>query len=155
MDKFVVKNLILFSLILGLILGVLTVVPFVGMFMLFAIMFFTAPIIMLLLIMAGKFDITDLKNSIIAGAITGFSANITYAGAFSVATVLLYMIAKYNPNFFLTAMIINAPIWLLIICILFIGVVTATTNAFSGMLTYYIINFIRDSYARRGKNGNF
>lgn len=43
----------------------------------------------------------------------------------------------------------NSPIWLLVVLILFIGVLTATTNAFSGFLTYYIVNLIRDIYERK------
>lgn len=149
MDRFIVKNLILCGFLIGLLFGLLSVVPFISLFLLLAVLFISAPCVMTYLIMAGKYDITDEKNAIISGAVVGFSANITYAGAFCLLTVILSLIFGYNPNFVLTAMIIHSPIWLLILCILFVGVVTATTNAFSGFLTYYIINFIRDYYARK------
>ena len=38
--------------------------------------------------------------------------------------------------------------WLLICFIIFIGIFNATTNAFSGFATYYVINFIRDMYEK-------
>ncbi len=155
MNRFDIKNLMIFSLILGIILGLIAVIPFVGIIALIILMFLSAPAVLILLIMAGKFDLTNIKDSIISGAVVGFSANFTYAAAFSILTAILYFTAGYNPNFFLTAMIINSPVWLLITCILFIGTVSATTNAFSGFLMYYIINFIRDSYAKKHQNDNF
>lgn len=149
MNIFVIKNLIIYSLILGAAFGLLAVIPFLGILILFSLMLLTSPIVMLYLIMAGKYDVTDVKDSIIAGAITGFSSNITFAGVYCIVVVILYLITGYNQNFFLTATIIHSPIWLLVVCIIFVGVVTATTNAFSGFLTYYIINFIRDCYANK------
>ena len=149
MNRYVVKNLIIHSLIVGAMFGILAVIPFLGIFALFCIMLLTSPIVMLYLIMAGKYDVTDVKDSIIAGATVGFSSNITFAGIYCITIVILYLLFGYNPNFFLTAMIIHSPIWLLVVCIIFVGVVTATSNAFSGFLTHYIINFIRDSYANK------
>ena len=155
MSSFQIKNLIILSLIAGFILGVVSIIPFLGVLSLFLLMLGVAPLVILLLIMAGKFDLTTVKDSIIAGAVTGFSANLTFAAAFSIITVILYLITGYNANIFLRAVIMQSPLWLLIVCIIFIGVVTATTNAFTGFLTYYMINFIRDSYAKKHKNDSF
>lgn len=155
MDKSDIKNLIIGGFITGLGFGLIATIPFLGILALFGVMFLTAPLIIMFLIMAGKFDLPNIKDSIISGAITGFCANITYAGIFCIITAILYFAFGYNPNFFLRAMITNSPIWLLVVCILFIGTVTSTTNAFSGFLTYYIINFIRDSYAKKHKNDSF
>ena len=49
-------------------------------------------------------------------------------------------------------MIINSPVWLFVTVVIFVGVLSATTNAFSGFMTYYIINFIRDIYEKKSKN---
>ena len=38
--------------------------------------------------------------------------------------------------------------WLLAVFMIFIAVVSATVNAFSGLATYYIINYIRDTYEK-------
>ena len=149
MDKVVLKSLALLSLPVGAILGVLAAIPYIGGLSLFAVLFLTAPVVILLLIMAGKLDLTTPKDSIINGALTGFFGNITFSFAYSVVVALLYLTIKFTTNYFLTAMIINSPVWLLIIIVLFIGILTATTNAFSGFITYYIINLIRDLYEKR------
>ncbi|MBO6257268.1 hypothetical protein J6N69_04465 [bacterium] len=149
MNKVMLKHISICSLIAGLIFGVFAAIPFIGGLALFAVLFLSAPFVMLFLIMAGKCDITTGKDSIINGAISGFFANITFAFAYCIIVALLYVVFKFTTNYFLTAAIINSPIWFLIVLIPFVGVLTATTNAFSGFLTYYIINLIRDIYERK------
>lgn len=149
MNKFVIKNIVILSLILGLILGVLAPVPYVGMAALFAALLLSAPLVMVYLIMDGKLDLTTTKDSILTGALIGFCTNFSFSVAYAVLMVILAKGFQYTTNFFLTAMIINSPVWLLFVFIIFIGVLCAVTNAFSGFLTYYVINFIRDMYEKQ------
>jgi hypothetical protein len=140
-----------YSLLLGLISGMLAPIPYVGMVMLIIMLLLTAPIVMVYMIMAGQFDLTSAKNSIITGAISGFSANFSFSFTYAVMMVILSKAFHITTNFFLTAMIVNSPIWLLLVFIIFIGVLFATTNAFSGFMTHYIIDFIRDIYEKNNK----
>lgn len=149
MNKFVIKNIIILSLLIGVLLGLLAPVPYVGMVMLFVMLLLAAPLVIVYLIMAGKFDLTTTKDSIITGALIGFCANITFSSVYCVIIAILAKGFQYTTNFFLTAMITNSPIWLIAVFIIFIGVLCATTNAFSGFMTYYIINFIRDMYEKQ------
>lgn len=149
MNKFIIKNIIILSLIIGLILGVLAPIPVVGMIMLIAVLLLSAPLVLIYLIMDGKLELTSPKDSIITGALIGFMSNISFSTAFSIVMVLLSKMAHYTPNFFLTAMIVNSPIWLTVTFIIFLGVLCATTNSFTGFATYYIINFIRDIYEKQ------
>lgn len=149
MNKFVIKNIVILSLILGLILGVLAPVPYVGMAALFAALLLSAPLVMVYLIMDGKLDLTTTKDSILTGALIGFCTNFSFSVIYAVLMVILAKGFQYTTNFFLTAMITNSPVWLLFVFIIFIGVLCAVTNAFSGFLTYYVINFIRDMYEKQ------
>lgn len=149
MNKIILQSLIVLGLFAGLLFGVLASIPFIGGLSLFACLFLSAPIVMVLLIMAGKLDLTTPKDSIIGGAVVGFFSNITFSFAFAIINAILFLTLKYTTNYFLTAMIINSPIWLLIVIVIFIGILTATTNAFSGFLTYYVINLIRDIYEKK------
>ena len=149
MNKVILKHLAILGLLIGAVLGILAAIPYVGGFALFAVLFLASPVVMLLLIMAGKYDLTTPKDSIINGALIGFFCNITFSFAYCIVTAILYLAIKFTTNLFLTVMIINSPVWLLILVVLFTGVLTATTNAFSGFLTYYIINLIRDLYAKK------
>ncbi len=152
MDRILVKNITILSLILGLILGVLAPIPIVGMIMLFLLLLGSAPLVMIYLIMDGKLELTTTKDSILTGALSGFMTNITFAIAYCIIMVILSKGFHYTPNFFLTAMIEHSPIWLLGTFIIFLGILCATTNAFAGFATYYIINLIRDIYENQHKD---
>lgn len=149
MNSIISKYIISLSLAAGLLFGVLASVPYFGTIALLSALFLIAPVVMILLIMSGKVDLTTAQDSIINGALAGFFGNITFSFAYCIVTAILYLAIKFTTNLFLTVMIINSPVWLLILVVLFTGVLTATTNAFSGFLTYYIINLIRDLYAKK------
>ncbi len=148
MDRYVVKNLILFSAILGVLLGFFGVIPFIGIWMLVILVVLSAPLVMVYLIMDSKLDLTTIKDSIITGAIVGFNASIFFSAAYSLIAAILFKFFHFSSNQILTSIIINSPMWLLICFIIFIGIFNATTNAFSGFATYYVINFIRDMYEK-------
>lgn len=154
MDKFIIKTIVLLSLILGAILGLLAPIPYVGMIMLFAALLLAAPIVVLYLIMDGKFDLTTVKDSIITGALIGFVSNIAFSTMYAIVMAVLVKCFNFTTNFLLTAMITHSPIWLLGVFIVFIGTLSAVTNAFSGFITYYVINFIRDLYEKKQKINN-
>lgn len=148
MDRVVVKNLIIISAILGVILGTLGAVPYIGIWLFIFAILFSAPVTMVYLIMDSKLDLTTIQNSIITGAITGFCSCIFFSCAYSILTAIIFNFAHYSNNKILTSIIINSPMWLLAVFIIFIAVVSATVNAFSGLATYYIINYIRDMYEK-------
>ncbi|MBR1424166.1 hypothetical protein IJ579_01230 [bacterium] len=152
MNKFTLKNIAVVSLIIGFIFGILAAIPFVGIFSLCSVMLLVAPLTIIYLIMDGKLDLTTPKDSIIHGAAAGFCANLTFSGTFSVIIAVMAAFG-YIQNLFLSAVIVNSPIWLLFINIIFVGFLVAATNSFSGFLTYYLIDFVRDMYERKSGNG--
>ena len=146
MSKVLVFQISIISLILGIILGSLAPIPVIGLGMLLTMILLSAPIVILFLVMAGKLDLTSPKDSIITGGLIGFCANISFSFIYSFIMYIMSQGFHSTTNFFLSAMIVNSPVWLILIFILFLGVLSATTNAFSGFVTYYIINLIRDIY---------
>lgn len=149
MYRNIVINLIIISLAVGFVLGEFAVIPYVGSIASFLMLFLSAPVAIVLLIMLGRMDLTTVKDSIIQGAVSGFFANITFSLGYSITTALIFIIWKYSTNYFLTTMIVNSSAWLLFVVIIFIGVLTAVTNAFSAFCVYYIINYIRDYYEKK------
>ena len=149
MDRILAKNIIILSILFGAILGLLAPVPHIGTFILMMVFLLSAPVVMVYLIMDGKLDLTTTKDSIIQGALSGFVSGFAFSVVYAVMMFILGTFFHYSSNFILTPMITNCPVWLLFVFIVFIGVVFGTTNAFSGFLTYYIINLMRDMYEKR------
>ena len=148
LDRITVINIVVLSLILGAILGLLAPVPYIGTIALTSVLVLSAPLVIVYMIMDGKLDLTTTTDSIIHGAIIGFASNTTFSVVYAIVMVILSKAFHYSPNLVLTAMITESPVWLLITFIIFIGILCATTNAFTGFSTYYIINFIRDVYEK-------
>ena len=153
MTKLIFKYIAIVSFVVGIIFGIISAIPYIGGIGLLGALLFAAPIVILLLIMAGKADITTPKDSIISGGIIGFISNITFSFSYAAIVSIIYVLFGYTSNYFLTAMIINTPIWLFIIIVFFMGVLTGTTNAFSAFITYYIINLLRDIYDKTHGQG--
>ncbi len=149
MNRVLVKNIAILSAIFGVICGLLAPVPYIGTLILFGVFLFSAPLVMVYLIMDGKLDLTTTQDSIVQGAFAGFVSGVVFSGVYAFMAFLLGIFFHYSSNFILTTMISNSPVWLLIVFIIFIGVLFGTTNAFTGFLTYYIINLIRDIYEKR------
>lgn len=149
MNNTLIRQIIIYSLILGAIFSILVLIPYLGIIIFSAVLLLSAPIVMVYMIMDGEFELSTVANSIITGAIIGFSANLTFSSFYALIMAILAAGFNLTTNFFLSAMIINSPIWLILVFIIFIGVLFAVTNAFSGFATYYIINFIRDMYEKQ------
>lgn len=147
-DKSQIINVINLSLIIGVLFGLLVFVPYISIVILLIALLLSAPLVMVYMIMDGKLELENVTHSLVTGAISGFCANITFSGMFSILTVAGAVWFNYNPNVFLAAMIMQSPLWLLVTFIVFIGILFATTNAFSGVATYYLINLIRDIYEK-------
>ena len=137
------------TLLLGLGLGIIAPIPFIGFLAFLAVLILSSPGILLYLIMAGVYDFTTIKNCVVFSALIGFVANFSFGIAYSLLTFILFKIFKYSSNVILSSMISNSPLWLLLVVIIFLGVLSATLNAFSGLATYYIVNFLRDYYEKK------
>ncbi len=149
MNKTLIIHISILSLIIGGVFGVLAPVPYVGLIMLGAVLLLSAPLVMVYMIMDGKYNLSSVSDSIIFGALSGFCANLTFTSIYALITWILAVGFKIMPNMFLSFMITNSSAWLLITFILFIGVLCAVTNAFGALGTHYIIEFIRDIYEKK------
>lgn len=152
MDSMTLKNIICLSLILGVVLGIIACIPYIGVIGLISLFLLSAPLVTIYLIMDSKLELTTIKDSIINGALIGFVTSLSFSAIYAIITVSIDKIFHYTNNLILTTMIENSSIFLFIVAIFFMGIVYATTNAFSGFMTYYTINFIRDLYEKKQQN---
>lgn len=102
--------------------------------------------------MNGSADLENVKDSIIYGAISGFSANISFCTIYAIFVIILANLFNYTTNYILMSVIMNSGIFLMALLIIFISVLPAVTNSFSLFVTYYILNYIRDTYEKRHEN---
>jgi len=140
MNKKILKLISILSLLLGAVLGVVTAVPFIGTFAFWILMCFASTVVLLFMIKKELLIINSVQESAILGSIVGFISFIGFSIFYIPIIILLAKAFQIFPNYGISMALSNASFGLIIVFVIFMGVLAATLNAFSGFLTYYGIN---------------
>ena len=143
MNKKILKQLSLLSLILGTALGFVTVIPFIGEAAFWILMCLSAVIIILFMKKFELIEIQSVQESAVLGAIIGFIAFIGFSLSYIPLIELLGKVFQLYPNYGVSVALSNAGLGLIIVLVIFMGILCATINAFSGFLTYYGIDLYK------------
>lgn len=140
MNKKILQQLSILSLLLGGILGILTVIPFIGTFAFWILMCFASTVILLFMTKKELLAINSVKESAVLGSIIGFVSFIGFSIFYVPIIVMLAKLFQISPNYGVSMALSNASFGLIVVFVIFMGVLSATLNAFSGFLTYYGID---------------
>ena len=135
------KQMAALSGILGLIMGILTIIPFIRNFSFFALVVLAAPIIIVYMKKMNMIGILDIKQGALYGAIIGFISFIGFSISFvPLATIIGFI---YKGSYYLgISLLFRAGFFVLIMMVFFVAILAALMNAFSGLVTIYIYNQI-------------
>lgn len=139
--QLLLKQMGMLSAILGLVLGVLTIIPFICNFSFFALFVLAAPIIMIYMKKLEMIGILDIRQGAMYGAIIGFISFLGFAVSFvPLATIIGFI---YKGSFYLgVSLLFRSGFFVLIMMVFFVAILAALMNAFSGLVTMYIYNQI-------------
>jgi hypothetical protein len=144
MNLVTVKQISLLSAFLGALLGIAALIPFLGKPAFIALICFASVFVLIFLLKFGLIERLSTKDSVIAGALVGFISFIGFCAVYLPAVALLGnafdLYAFEGITFALRA---GTPA-VIIMLVLFVSVLAATINAFSGFLTFYVIEFLGD-----------
>lgn len=143
MNTNILKQISLLSLFLGAALGVITLIPFIGELAFWVLMCAASPIVILFMMKMEMIDIQTVKESVVIGSIIGFVSFIGFSIFYMPISVLLIKIFNYSTNYGVSLALSQASFGLIIVMVLFISVLSATVNAFSGFLTYYGVDLYK------------
>ena len=138
------KLILLMSALLGIILGVAVLIPFVGGFAFFVLLCFVSPLVLGLLLKSDVLRLDNIAESAVLGGIVGFVSYITFSIFFMPVTMILSKVFNYNVNYGVTLALGNANLFIIIVVSIFMGILSATLNAFSGFLTYYVSEILKN-----------
>lgn len=140
MDKQLARRIVILSALLGLILGVVSIIPIVVKVAVTILMTCASVPVMMTLRKYGVFEVTSVKECILAGALSGFISYMVFSAVFlPLVFVLSYFFAiGYLGG--LVLMLKLSSIGLILMFSIFISVVSVIFNAFSSLLYYYIIS---------------
>ena len=133
MNLLIAKRALLFSLIFGAFVGLVSLIPALIGLCLFVIAFLSAPIIILFMKKNDKhLGIINNEQGAILGGIAGFFTSVGFFISFSPMVCILKLIIKSYYAYMIPDMIKDA-LWLFVIVVLMVALVYAATNAASGM----------------------
>lgn len=139
------RQISILSVFFGALLGVITLIPFIGTFSFIFLICFIAPLVIWILTKYECLSLTSIKDSIITGALSGFISYMGFSIIFIPASILLMKFFHIASNYGIGLMLNDANAFILIVLSVFMGVLSATVNAFTGFLTFYVIDFIKNN----------
>lgn len=143
MNKTILKQAAFLSIFLGAALGVITVIPFLGDIAFWILMCLSAAAVILFMTKLEMLSVKSVQESAVLGAIIGFISFIGFSVLYIPLIIALAKFFQIYPNYGVSMALSNASFGLIIVLVIFMAVLCATINAFSGFLTYYGMDFFR------------
>lgn len=141
MNPLLVKQTAILSAILGGIIGVLTLIPFIQGFSFLFLFLGVAALVIIYMKKNDLIGIIDVKEGMALGGIIGFVSFVAFAAVFIPLDLLLGWflgLFKLTYNTYGLNIFIQSGFFVLIILIIFMGILNALMNAFSGLVTIYM-----------------
>lgn len=143
MNKSILKIILLLSIFLGIVSGMLTIVPFVGEVIFWLLITISAPIVILFMTKQNILEIFTVRQGVVIGGIIGFAAFLAFCAVYIPAVIVLAKFFNFSTNYGVSMFLSNASFWLIVLLSSFMAVLSATINAFSGFVTFYLIEFTK------------
>ena len=77
-DNELLKYTGIITLLMGVALGLIASIPYIGFLGFLAVLFLSAPAVLVYLIMEGLFDFSTIKNCVVVSSAIGFVANFSF-----------------------------------------------------------------------------
>lgn len=143
MDKSLLKIIILISAFIGVVCGLLTAVPFIGPVAFFTLLCLSSVIVMVFLMKAKVLELYTVQESVTIGGIIGFVSFMIFCIVYFPLVIILYKVFHFSSNEGVALFLNAANFWIMLIFSIFMAVLSATVNAFTGFLTFYIKEFLK------------
>lgn len=144
MNLLLLKQLSILSAIVGVIFGLITVIPYISFFSFLILITCIAAFILAYLKQNDLIGIISIREGCIFGAVIGFVSFLTFSVAFTPISMLLgWLIPSYTQGFlrFFLSGGFGSVIVMVLLIVLMAGI-SALFNGFSGLVTAYVYELI-------------
>lgn len=138
MNPLIIKQTSILSAILGGIIGVLTLIPFVRNFTFLILMLALAAVVIVYMKKNDLIGIIDSREGAILGAIIGFVSFIAFSIVYVPLVAIVGFIFKGYYTFGITMLLKVSGFFVLVVIMLFLAILSALMNAFAGLVTAYV-----------------
>lgn len=142
MNPLLMKQTAILSAILGGILGVLTLIPFVRNFSFMILILCISAVVIVYMKKNELIGIIDLREGALLGALIGFVSFITFSIVFIPLVTIVGWIFKGYYTYGISYMLKVSGFFVLVMLVIFLAVLSALMNAFAGLVTAYIYEIL-------------
>lgn len=142
LDYILFKQISILSIFFGVASAFVTLIPIIGTYSFIFLTCFLAPVVIWLLLKYNCLTLSETKDSVIVGAIAGFVGYLAFSVFYIPISIILMKFFHIAANYGIGILLSNGSFFILTVLSIFMGVLGATMNAFTGFLTYYIIGLI-------------
>lgn len=143
MNLLIFKQLAILSSFAGVILGLITIIPYISMFSFLILMLCLSAILITYLKQNDLIGIISIKEGCIFGAVIGFISFITFSVAYVPLSMLLgWLIPSYTQGFLRFFLTSFGSVIVMILLIILTAGISALFNGFAGIVTAWIYELI-------------
>lgn len=155
MNALLVKQTAILSAILGGIIGVITLIPFVRNFSFMLLILCVSAVVIVYMKKHDLIGIIDIKEGAILGAVIGFVSFIAFSIVFIPLVAIVGLIFKGYYTFGITYMLRVSGFFVLVMLVTFLGILSALMNAFAGLTTAYVYELLSGIKKEENENIDF
>ncbi len=142
MNPILVKQTAILSAILGGIIGIITLIPFIRNFSFLLLILAISAVVIIYMKKNDLIGIIDIREGALLGAIIGFVSFIAFSIIFIPIAAIIGTIFKGYFMSWLVLLLKASGFFVLIMLVIFLGLLSALMNAFSGLVTAYIYEIL-------------
>lgn len=143
MNKLLLQQITFFSSVLGGLLALVTLIPFIGQIGFFLLMCCASVFVILFMMRLDLIEFYEIKESVVVGALIGAISYIAFSVLYIPVVIILMKFFGLYTNYGVSLILSSASFWILVVLTAFMAVLSATVNAFSAFLTFYINEVIK------------
>jgi len=155
MNQLIIKQTAILSAILGGILAVLTLIPFVNGISFMLLILCVSAIIIVYMKKNDLIGILDVREGAILGGIIGFVSFIAFSIVFIPLVSILGLIIKGYYTYGILYMLQASGLFVLIMLVIFLAIISALMNAFAGLATAYVYEILSGIKKEQNENIDF
>ena len=144
MNNLLFKQIIILSSVMGAILGVLGLIPFVRNIAIFLLMCFVAPVVIVYLKKLNFISEVSIQKGMVIGTLTGIISVIAFMLIFTPFVLLISLFVKNGFIYWIASLIKNSGFFVFIFILVLLGILNGLINAFSGLTTAYLYDFLKN-----------
>lgn len=149
MNISLIKVISILSCFLGVICAFVSLLPYISGFAFFVLMCLASVIVILLLMHLNILKLESVPESITIGGLIGFISYFAFSVIYIPMVIILIKFFQYSTNYGVSLALGHSNLFVILTVSIFLAVLSATINAFTGFLVYYISEVLKNLNSRQ------